>query len=293
MDDELDPDEAVRLWDGLEMDETVRLETTFARADGSTFPAEVHVRRIDVQGEDRFLASSRDISERKAYERRIERENERLDEFASIVSHDLRNPLNVLSGYLRLARETGDDSYFDRCERALDEMERLIEDVLTLAKQGEAVGSFEPVHLGDLAARYSDDAFGSVDGDDPFGGDDTEGEPRVAVAVEADGEICADPGRVGQLLGNLFRNADEHGGERVVVGDLPDGFYVADDGPGIDEEQKRRLLRHGDAELDDPGHGFGFYLVREMMESYDGGVRIRDNEPRGTVVELVFPIEDR
>ena len=288
VDDELDPDEAVRLWDGLEMDETVRLETTFARADGSTFPAEVHVRRIDVRGEDRFLASSRDISERKAYERRIERENERLDEFASIVSHDLRNPLNVLSGYLRLARETGTDSYFDRCERALDEMDRLIEDVLALAKQGEAVGSFERVRLGELAARYSDDAFGSADGEDPFGGDasgDAAADAPIEVAIEAEREIRADSGRVRQLLGNLFRNADEHGGERVVVGDLPDGFYVEDDGPGIDPDEREKVFESGYT-TSETGTGFGLSIVQRIAEAHGWEVAVTEGERGGARFEF-------
>ncbi|TKX73828.1 PAS domain S-box protein [Halorubrum sp. GN11_10-6_MGM] len=289
LDTELEPEVGRNLWDSLEVDETVRLETTFARADGSTFPVEVHVRRIDVQGEDRFLASSRDISERKAYERRIERENERLDEFASIVSHDLRNPLNVLSGYLRLARETGTDSYFDRCDRALDEMERLIEDVLALAKQGEAVGSFERVHLGDLAARYSDDAFGSADGEDPFGGDDaaeTEGtEPSIDVVIEADCEVCADPGRIGQLLGNLFRNADEHGGERVVVGDLPDGFYVADDGPGIDADERDQVFENGYT-TSDTGTGFGLSIVQRIAEAHGWDVAVTEGDGGGARFEF-------
>ncbi|TKX82726.1 HAMP domain-containing histidine kinase, partial [Halorubrum sp. SS5] len=80
----------------------------------------------------------------------------------------------------------------------------------------------------------SDDAFGSADEEDPFGEDAAgrdEPDAPVEVVVEADGEIYADPGRVRQLLGNLYRNAAEHGGQRVVVGDLPDGFYVEDDGP--------------------------------------------------------------
>ncbi|MYL68269.1 PAS domain S-box protein [Halorubrum distributum] len=291
VDAELDPDEGVRLWNGLEMDETVRLETTFARADGSTFPAEVHVRRIDVQGEDRFLASSRDISERKAYERRIERENERLDEFASIVSHDLRNPLNVLSGYLRLARETGTDSYFDRCERALDEMERLIEDVLALAKQGEAVGSFERVNLGELAAGYSDDAFGSANGEDPFGGDagDTaDGEAEAdssEVEVDADGEILADPGRVRQLLGNLFRNAVEHGGDRVFVGDLPDGFYVEDDGPGVDPDEREKVFESGYT-TSETGTGFGLSIVQRIAEAHGWDVAVTEGERGGARFEF-------
>ncbi|QWC20321.1 PAS domain S-box protein [Halorubrum sp. 2020YC2] len=286
VDAELTPEEGVRLWNDLEMDETVRLETSFVRADGSTFPVEVNVRRIDVRGEDRFLASSRDISERKAYERRIERENERLDEFASIVSHDLRNPLNVLSGYLRLARETGTDSYFDRCERALDEMERLIEDVLALAKQGEAVGSVERVDLGDLAAEYSDDAFGPADGEDPFGSDgDSEG-PSVEVAVETDGEIYADPGRVRQLLGNLFRNADEHGGERVVVDDLPDGFYVEDDGPGIAPDERDEVFESGYT-TSETGTGFGLAIVERIAEAHGWEVAVAEGDGGGARFEFV------
>ena len=286
VDPELDPDEAIPLWKGLDMNETFRLETTFARADGSTFPVEVHVRRVDVHGEDRFLASSRDISERKAYERRIERENERLDEFASIVSHDLRNPLNVLSGYLRLARETGTDSYFDRCERALDEMEQLIEDVLTLAKQGEAVGSFERVHLGELAARYGDETFGSADREGSFGGDGDEDETvSVEVVAEADGEILADPGRVRQLLGNLFRNADEHGGERVVVGDRPDGFYVADDGPGIDPDERDRVFESGYT-TSETGTGFGLSIVQRIAEAHGWDVTVTEGERGGARFEF-------
>ncbi|MGM0447613.1 MAG: PAS domain S-box protein [Methanobacteriota archaeon] len=289
VDTELDREAGVRHWNELETDETVRLEAMFARADGSTFPVEVHVRRIDVQGEDRFLASSRDISERKAYERRIERENERLDEFASIVSHDLRNPLNVLSGYLRLARETGTDSYFDRCERALDEMERLIEDVLTLAKQGEAVGSFKRVHLGDLAARYSDDAFGSTSGEDPFGGDGpsepAEGVPPIEIGIEADGELLADPGRVRQLLGNLFRNAAEHGAERVVVGDLSDGFYVDDDGPGIDAEERDKVFESGYT-TSETGTGFGLSIVRRIAEAHGWAVDVTEGQRGGARFEF-------
>ena len=284
IDTDMDPAEAIDVWQSLEMGETHRLETTFRRADGTTFPVEVQIRRVDVQGEDRFLATSRDISERKAYERRIERENERLDEFASIVSHDLRNPLNVLSGYLRLARETGNESYFERCDTALDEMERLIADVLTLARQGDAVGSVDPVSLGELATRHATDAFGSI-GDDGGGdgadaGDDAD--DSVEVAVETKGDVLADPGRLKRLLQNLFRNAAEHGGDRVVVGDLSDGFYVADNGPGIPENRRDEVFESGHT-TSESGTGFGLAIVERIAEAHgwevtltagaDGGAR--------------------
>jgi PAS domain S-box-containing protein len=299
VDREMDPEAAIEMWDEIEMDETIRLETTFARADGTAFPVEVHVRRIDVHGEDRFLASSRDISERRAYEERIERENERLDEFASIVSHDLRNPLNVLSGYLRLARETGSGDYFDRCEHALDEMERLIEDVLTLARQGDAVGPVEPVAIGELADRYDADEFGSVEG--VGAGSDGEADAGdVDVIFEADGEVLADRDRLKRLLENLFRNSVEHGstgsrtgpgdsvehgGIRVVVGDLEDGFYVADDGPGIPEEQRDEVFESGYT-TSETGTGFGLAIVERIAEAHGWEVTLIESESGGARFEF-------
>ena len=292
IDAELDPETGIDLWQSIEMGETRRLETTFRRADGTTLPVEVQVRRVDVQGEDRFLATSRDISERKAYERRIERENERLDEFASIVSHDLRNPLNVLSGYLRLARETGNESYFERCDTALDEMERLIDDVLTLARQGDAVGSVDPVPLGELATRYANDALGSIDGDrgsDGGGGGDgaASGETgeSVEVVVETEGDVLADPGRLKRVLQNLFRNAAEHGGDRVVVGDLEDGFYVEDDGPGIPEDRRDEVFESGRT-TSESGTGFGLAIVERIAEAHGWEVTLTEGEAGGARFEF-------
>ena len=284
IDTEIDPTEGIELWQSLEMGETRRLETTFRRADDTTFPVEVQVRRVDVQGDDRFLASSRDISERKAYERRIERENERLDEFASIVSHDLRNPLNVLSGYLRLARETGEESYFDRCESALDEMERLIEDVLTLARQGDAVGSVDPVSLDELATRYANDAFGPIEGDGGDGANGAEG-GSATVVVETERDVFADPGRLERLLQNLFRNAAEHGGDRVVVGDLPDGFYVEDDGPGIPADRRDEVFESGTT-TSASGTGLGLAIVARIAEAHGWEVTLTEGEAGGARFEF-------
>ncbi|MFC6771119.1 PAS domain S-box protein, partial [Halorubrum pallidum] len=299
IDEQMDRTEAFDVWDGLETGETVRLETTFRRADGTSLPVEVHVRRIDVQGESRFLASSRDISDRKAYERRIERENERLNEFASIVSHDLRNPLNVLSGYLHLAMETGNDDYYERCERALDEMERLIEDVLTLARQGDAVDDVEAIDLRELATRYAEDEFspvdvpdGSTDGDVALpDGVSTDGEPdagsgvSIDVAVEADQALFADAGRLKRLLGNLLRNAAEHGGSRVVIDDLPDGFYVADDGPGIPDDRLDAVFESGYS-TSETGTGFGLAIVESIAEAHGWEVTLTASESGGARFEF-------
>ncbi|SNR63782.1 response regulator [Halorubrum vacuolatum] len=269
VDTELDPESALEMWETTDVDETLRIETTYRRSDGTTFPVEVHVRRIGSRGEDQFLASSRDISTQRAYARRLERENERLEEFTSIVSHDLRNPINVLSGYLELARETGDPAYFDRCERAVSDMTRLIDDLLTLAKQGKRVGEYEPVSLDTLAERFKPDL-------------EQEG---MGVEINATGTVSADPGRLTQLLENLLRNAVEHGGSTVTVGDLPDGFYVEDDGPGIPPEERENVFKSGYTSSES-GTGFGLSIVKGIADAHGWTVAVTAAESGGARFEI-------
>ena len=138
-------------------------------------------------------------------ERELERQNERLEEFAGVVSHDLRSPLNVAEGYLDLARETGDDAQFDRVAAALDRMNDLIDDLLALARQGETVDEAEPVPLRDVAERAWS----------------TAGTPAATLRIADDlGVVACDPSRLRQLLENLFRNAITHGADGDDAADL-------------------------------------------------------------------------
>ena len=288
--------DASKRWEGLGVDETARIETSYRRADGSTFPVEVHVRRIDVHGEDRFLASSRDITERRAYQRRIERENERLDEFAEVVSHDLRNPLNVLSGFTQLARDTGDLSHLERCDRPLKHMEQLIDDVLTLARQGRTVGESKRVGLADVARE----ARGNID------------DQALSLDVETSATIRADPGRLKQLFENLFRNAVEHGSTSsradpdptadhdgppvtITVGEREDGFYVADGGPGIPPDERGRVFESGYT-TSGSGTGFGLAIVEGVAEAHGWDVAVDAGEEGGarfTFTGVESGVDDR
>jgi len=92
-----------------------------------------------------------DVTERREREAALRRQNERLDEFASIVSHDLRNPLSVAEGYVTLANETGEIAHLEKTLEALDRMDELVGDLLSLARQGEAVGETEPVSIEAIA----------------------------------------------------------------------------------------------------------------------------------------------
>ena len=210
---------------------------------------------------------------------RISRENERLDRFASVVSHDLRNPLSVTSGYIRLAQQTGDVTYLDRAASALDRMQSLIDDLLELARSDDPDPDTEVVDL----RRTTERAWAVV----PAG--------TARLDVTTDRRIRAEPTMLRQLVENLLHNAATHGGEgvTVTVSDLPDGFAVADDGRGIPATDRERVFETGYS-TDDDGTGFGLPLVREVAEAHGWEVSLTDGEHGGARCEItgVEVVED-
>ncbi|MFT4947738.1 MAG: signal transduction histidine kinase, partial [Natronomonas sp.] len=92
------------------------------------------------------------VSELRSYERELERQNERLEKFASVLSHDLRNPLNVASGRVELAREETGNEHLAPAKSSLDRMEQLIDDTLALARAGDPELTTESVAL-DMLVR--------------------------------------------------------------------------------------------------------------------------------------------
>ncbi|NIC00780.1 response regulator [Halobacterium sp. R2-5] len=221
-------------------------------------------------------------------ERELERQNERLSEFASVLSHDLRNPLNVAQGNLELAREDCDSDHLDEAATAHERMQALIEDLLALTSDG---GQSTDVGAVDLRA-LAEESWASVDTAD------------AALTVDAGATIRADEGRVRRLFENLFRNAVEHGSTvdrnakrsedavehtnddvSVTVGELDGGFYVADDGPGIPESERERVFEYGYSTEDD-GTGFGLRIVEQVADAHDWSVRVTDSRGGGARFEV-------
>ncbi|MDZ7701629.1 MAG: histidine kinase dimerization/phospho-acceptor domain-containing protein [Halobacteriales archaeon] len=128
---------------------------------------------------ERRLASLALAEERAA----LERQNERLEEFASIVSHDLRNPLSVAEGYVQLGLDDG-EAELEVIDRSLGRMHEIIDDLLTLAR-GQADGAaFEPVEL----AAFLEECWLAVD------------TPEATLRVETDAAIRGQPGRLRKPL---------------------------------------------------------------------------------------------
>jgi len=199
-----------------------------------------------------------DITEERRRQRELERQNEQLDQFASLVSHDLRNPLTVAEGHAELVRETGDLSHIDDVQRAHGRMDAIIDDVLALAREGRTVDATDTVALDDLVR----DAWANVDTSD------------ATLDVDTDLRIQADRDRLLRAVENLFRNAIEHGGPDVTVrvastgaGDGTAGFAVDDDGPGLPEDTREEVFDSGYTNSTD-GTGFGLAIVRNIAEAH-------------------------
>ena len=235
------------------------------------------------------MSISTDVTELKERERELERQNERLDDFVSILSHDLRNPLQVLDGRLTLLGNEVESEHLEKARVATDRMDELIDDLLALARHGQRVTEPEPVPL----TQAVETAWSTVDTKDATLVDNVE-----ALVVDAD------PGRLRQLLENCFRNSVEHGstsnrpeaddavdhGPRdvtVTVGRLEsdEGFYVADDGPGIPPEQREKVFEHGYSTASG-GTGLGLAIVSEIVEAHGWTIDVTESSSGGARFEI-------
>ncbi|ELY99931.1 multi-sensor signal transduction histidine kinase [Natrialba chahannaoensis JCM 10990] len=251
-----------------ELSERADVEVVRETADG---PRPLLLRNIPVatnDGTTRGYLIYTDLTELKLRERELERKNERLDQFASIVSHDLRNPLNVAEGYLDIALEDASSDIqpaLEEIEDAHNRMARLIEDVLTMAK-GEAVTNPEPVDLDTVATA---------------GWDNVE---TAAASLEATSQlrIKADRTRLLRLFENLFRNAVEHAGHdaTVRVTGLAGGFAVEDDGPGIPAERHEDIFESGHTGAAE-NTGLGLAIVEQIATEHGWTVEVSSTDSDG------------
>ncbi|MFB6301119.1 MAG: ATP-binding protein [Halobacteriales archaeon] len=204
-------------------------------------------------------------------ESELERQNERLDEFTSVVSHDLRNPLSVAEGQLELAMETGDLDHLTSAANAIDRMRTLIDDLLTLARYGETRMTSDAVDL--EVACY--ECWQTIETD------------SATLELDTTQSIEADEGRLKQLLENLMRNAVDHssGDVTVTIGDLTDGFYVADTGPGIPADERDTVFKTGYTTAQD-GTGFGLSIVDQIVAAHGWEIQLVSSEDGGARFEI-------
>ncbi|MFC7189174.1 sensor histidine kinase [Halocatena marina] len=186
--------------------------------------------------------------------------------------------MSIAQGYLGLVHDECESEHVDRISTAHDEMEALIDDLLTLAREGQMVGETEVVPLDTVV-----NATLSADHDE------------MTVEIESETyTVKADPGRLQQLFENLFKNAVEHAGPDVTirVGPLEEetGFYIEDDGPGIPPSVREHVFESGYTRSSS-GTGLGLAIVKSIANAHGGDVSVTDSENGGARFEIVIDDE--
>ncbi|SMO72419.1 PAS domain-containing protein [Halorubrum cibi] len=203
-------------------------------------------------------------------ESELEAQNERLEQFASMVSHDLRNPLSVATGNLELYRETEDKSNLETVETSLTRIQDLVTDLTTLARHDTPAETHEPVSVHEIAR----DAWELT-------------ETRSATLSTEPCTVTGDPSQFMALFENLFRNAVGHGGEDVTVrvGPLEHGFYVEDTGEGIPPEERDSVFDHGYT-TGYSGSGVGLTIVSRIAQAHNWDITLTDSSEGGARFEF-------
>ncbi|WP_435101069.1 PAS domain S-box protein [Halarchaeum sp. P4] len=295
------------------------------RKDGTKFWADVTIAaRYDEAGEHvGYTKVVEDLTDQRAHERELEHQRERLEFMNRILRHNILNGLNLVGARTEiLDRQFVDDpqaqTHLDTIDDRVADLSALIGTMRAFMDAIVADDDYEryPVALRaalDAKLELAENSYpGAVfethdlpDSSTEVVADDLIGEifentlsnavvhndkatPRVEVwASETTREVAINPETGMPSTSSTPSSAETVREERDAV-----VVHIADNGPGIPDEEREAVLKKGVSEISEPGNGFGLYLVKEMMETYGGTVQIRDNDAvdgdEGTVFDLVF-----
>jgi signal transduction histidine kinase len=182
----------------------------------------------------------------------------------SDLAHDAKNPLNVVGGRLELLDI--DEVHDEAMTRSVDRVASLLDDLSVLSTLETPVTDVERVSLPECARTVWSELVT----------DDAE------LAIETDRELEADPARLKLVLERLFENAVVHGGDGVTVtlGETADGFYVADDGPGIPAEDRAQVFDQGYSTTR-YGEGYGLFVARRGVLGHGWSITAGESESGG------------
>jgi PAS domain S-box-containing protein len=285
--------------------ESVRFEKRYLRKNGSTVWVSLGI--AVVRGEDGAplyeIAMFDDITERKQAEaalreahEELKRSNSELEQFAYVASHDLQEPLRMVSSYTQLlGRRYGDKFDADAKEfmgyivDGAARMKQLIEDLLAYSRVGTKGKDFRPVDLGRALARALGNLKASID------------ESGASVTNDPLPTLPADELQLAQLFQNLVGNALKFRGAaapriRVQVSEKDKFFEIAvrDNGIGIEPQYFERIFMvfqrlHNKGEY--PGTGIGLAICKKVVERHGGQIRVESRPGEGSAFIFTLPKE--
>ncbi|MGM0399453.1 MAG: ATP-binding protein [Halobacteriota archaeon] len=217
-----------------------------------------------------FAGISTDVTEQKFRERELQTKVDQLDQFVSMITHDIRNPLTVAKANLELYEQTQNGDRLERVDEALDRIDELTTDLVALARDGDDSIDVRSVQLDAVATR----AWEAVD-------------TRDARLETVPAEIDADASMLQTAFENLFKNAVGHGGSDVTIRVVPTGagFFVEDTGSGISPDLREQVMEHGFT-TGYSGTGTGLTIVQRIADEHGWCVDLAESPEGGARFEF-------
>jgi PAS domain S-box-containing protein len=212
----------------------------------------------------------RDVTHKKKAQEELIKKNRELDDFAFIVSHELKSPLKIIEGYLMAIRDNREvfEKYFDKVIGQSRRMASLVDSLLKLSQAGRVIDKRRNVDVEKVISR----TFDSLK---------TKGIPCSLQLSSPMPGVKADPDRLEDLFHNLIDNSFKYRDPekesltvRIDCQQTGRGFLFTyqDNGIGIRKEYQRRLFEPGFVLEKDKGTGFGLAIARKIIQAHGGNI---------------------
>jgi len=275
------------------------------RKDGREIPIEIGLNPVQTQGGLFTLAAIIDITERKKIEAEmkrsfdeLERSNMELEQFAYVASHDLQEPLRMVSSYVQLlARryqgklDSDADEFIAFAVEGANRMKVLINDLLAFSRVGTRGKELAPVMLEEIFEHAVHNLQLTIE------------ESGATVTHDQLPQVMADDGQMLQLIQNLVGNALKFHSEeppKVHVGARREKdrwlLFVRDNGIGIDSQFWERIFvifqrLHNREEYQ--GTGIGLAIARKIVERHGGQIWVESKPDQGSTFYFTLPPVDQ
>jgi PAS domain S-box-containing protein len=288
-----------RLRASLQAGKTDQLQAIARRVDGSVFPAEFSVKVLHASGPYRYSLAVRDVSARKAEERKAQAADARRRKYFVTATHELRTPMASVLGFseLLLKHDFDQEERIDIIQvihRQATRLVRLINEMLDLARiEGGGKEEFD-IRAQDPAAMLEQTLSG-------LDGLHASSRIRTSVAPSLP-QVRADSLKLQQALTNILSNAIKYSAaDSAIQVDVFEteaasgpmiGFRVTDQGIGMTAEQQARIFEpfyRAHTDQDTAGTGLGMTIFKEIVDLHGGVVRIDSSPGAGTEVLLLLP----
>ena len=264
------------------------------RKNGEEFPAEASISKFEIEGRRVFTVVLRDITDRRRVEQEREKLFQELDAFAHTVSHNLKDPLNLITGYANVLKEYARLSdelqeYLNAIARNGYRMANIIEELQILAGVRKAEVEQKPLNMARIVAQAHQRLAFMIE------------QYQAQVIVAKDWPIALGHAPwIEEVWVNYLSNAIIHGGRppwvRLGATTRSDGmvrFWVHDNGPGIASEAQDRLFtpftQLNQAHIE--GHGLGLSIVQRIVDKLGGQVGVESDGISGQGCVFSFTLK--